>query len=147
MAPYLYLFISEAFSFFLNRPNARVRGLVVPHACKDFLDSTYVDDNVLYLQGNDANLQQAEIRIERFCKASGGKINWNKHRGFWVSSNSCSVWCPNVDFQWVPNGMVVKYLGFLVGVEIQKNHQLEQVRDKIRKKNLVMGINKAFPCR
>ena len=44
------------------------------------------------------------------------------------------LWCPNADFQWVPNGMVVKYLGFLVGVETPKNQQLEQVKDKIKKK-------------
>ena len=78
LAPYLYLFISEAFSFFLNRLDAGIRGLVVPHSCKDFLDSMYADDTILYLQGNDANLHQAEKWIELFCKASGGKINWNK---------------------------------------------------------------------
>ena len=30
--------------------------------------------------------------------------------------------------------MVVKYLGFLVGVESKQNQQLEHVKDKIRKK-------------
>ena len=45
---------------------------------KDLLDSVYADDIMLYLQGNDANLQQAERRIELFCKASGGEINWKK---------------------------------------------------------------------
>ena len=50
-------------------------------------------------------------------------------RGFWVSPNPWPLWCPNADFQWVPNGMAVKYLGFLVGVEIQKNQRLGQVKD------------------
>ena len=63
LAPYLYLFISEAFSFFLNRSDARIRSLVVPHASKNLLDSKYADDTMLYLQGNDANLQKAESRI------------------------------------------------------------------------------------
>ena len=148
LAPYLYLFISEAFSFFLNRPDAGIRGLVVPHACKDLLDSMYADDTMLYLQGNDANLQQAENRIELFCKASGGKINWNKSRGFWVSPNSWPNWQPNADFQWVPNGRAVKYLGFLVGIEIQKNQQLEQVKDKIRKKLRVWAsVKLSLACR
>ena len=74
LAPYHYLFISEAFSFILNRTNTRIRGLVVPHACKDLLDSKYVDDTMLYLQGYDANLQKAEGWIELFCKALGGKL-------------------------------------------------------------------------
>ena len=118
----------------MNRPDARIRGLVIPYASKELLDSEYADDTMLYLQGNDANLQKAEGRIEWFCKASGGKINWNKSRGLWVSSNPRPLWCPNVDFQWVPTGMSVKYLGFLVGVETPKNQQLEQVKEKIRKK-------------
>ena len=92
LAPFLYLFISEAFSFFLNRPDARIRGLVVPYVGKDLLDSMYANDTMLYLQGNDANLQQAERQIESYCKASGGKINWNKSRGFWVSPNLWSLW-------------------------------------------------------
>ena len=87
LAPYIYLFIAEAFSFFLNRPDAGIRGLVVPHAGKELLDSSYADDTMLYLQGNDDNLQLAERQIELFCRASGGKINWNKSKGFWVSSN------------------------------------------------------------
>ena len=77
LAPYLYLFIAEAFSFFLNRPDAGIRGLVVPQAGKELLDSSYADDTMLYLQGNDDNLQLAESRIELFCRASGGKINCN----------------------------------------------------------------------
>ena len=113
-------------------------------ACMDLLDSMYADDTMLYLQGNDANLQQAENRIELFCKASGGKINWNKSRGFCISPNPWLLWCPNAEFQLVPTRMVVKYLGFLVGVEIQKNQQLEQVKDKIRKK-LRLWASVSFP--
>ena len=104
--PTFYLFISKAFSFFLNKPDVGIRGLAVPLVGKDLLNSMYVDDTMLYLQGNDANLHQVERRIELFCKASGGKINWNKIN--WP------LWGPNADFQWVPNGMTVKYLGFLV---------------------------------
>ena len=69
MAPYHYLFIVEAFSFFVNRPNAGIRGLVVPNAGKELLDSSYADDTMLYLQGNDDNLQLAERQIELFCRA------------------------------------------------------------------------------
>ena len=146
LAPYLYLFITEAFSFFLNRSDEGIRGLVVPHASKDLLNSEYADDTMLYLQGNDANLQKAKSRIELFCKVSRGEINWHKSRGFWVNSNPRPLWCPNSDFQWVPNGMAVKYLGFLVGVETPKNQQLKQVKDKIRKKLWMWAqTRKAFP--
>ena len=60
LAPYIYLFITKAFSFFLNRLDAGIRGLVVPHESKDLLDSEYADDTMLYLQGNDDNLQKIE---------------------------------------------------------------------------------------
>ena len=44
------------FSFFENKPDARIRGLVVPHAGKELLDSSNADDTMLYLQGNNDNL-------------------------------------------------------------------------------------------
>ena len=69
LALYLYLFVLEAFSFFFNRTDARINCLVVPHASKDFSDSEYVDDTMLYRQGNDDNLQLAERQIELFCRA------------------------------------------------------------------------------
>ena len=84
------------------------------------LNSEYPDDTTLYLQGNGNTLQKTEGQIELFCSVSVGGINWNKSRGSWVSSNPQTIWCLDVDFQWVPNGMVVKYLGFLVGVETPK---------------------------
>ena len=40
----------------------------------------------------------------------------------------------DIVLKWAPNGMTLKYLGFLVGVETPKNQQLEHVKDKIRKK-------------
>ena len=49
LAPYLYLFIGGAFSFFsffLNRLDAGIKGLVVPHTIKELLDLAYADDTM-----------------------------------------------------------------------------------------------------
>ena len=55
-----------------------IRGLVVPHASKDLLHFEYADDTMLYLKGNDANLQKVEGRIELFAKHQGGKLTGTK---------------------------------------------------------------------
>mgnify|MGYP007129921476 CR=1 FL=1 len=68
-----------------------------------------------------------------FVKRREGNLIGTK-AAFWVSPNPWPLWCPNVDFQWVPNAMVVKYLSFLLGVEKPNHHQFEHVKDKINKK-------------
>ena len=80
LAPYLYLFITEAFSFFLNRSDAGIRGLVVPYASKDLLDSEYADDTMLYLQGNDA--RRLKDGLSGFAKRQRGKLTGTKVEDF-----------------------------------------------------------------
>ena len=52
----------------MNRSDEGIRGLVVPHASKDLLNSEYADDAMLYLHGNDANVHKAEGQMDLFCK-------------------------------------------------------------------------------
>ena len=56
LAPYLYLFVTEAFSTYLQAPTSGLRGLPIPNATGDLLLSEYADDTVLFLQGDEENL-------------------------------------------------------------------------------------------
>ena len=88
------------------------------------LDSEFADDTMLYLQGNEANLERAHIAVHLFCKASGSSINWNKSKGFWNSSEAEPVWKPNVEFRWIDKGEDTRYLGTWIGVDIDKRIHL-----------------------
>ena len=81
LAPFLFLFITEAMSAFFNNQGANLHGLSIPNSRKSLLDSEFADDTMLYLQGNEANLERAQSAIDLFCKASGASINWNKSKG------------------------------------------------------------------
>ena len=134
LAPYLYLFVTEAFSAFLQAPSNGLRGLPIPNATEDLLLSEYADDTVLFLQGDDANLQRAEHLVEDFCQAAGAKINWDKTQGLWFSEQEKPRWHPHADFAWVPDGTTFKYLGFTMGRAIPKGAQLSHVQAKLSKK-------------
>ena len=49
LAPYLYLFVTEAFSTYLQAPSNGLRGLPIPNATEDLLLSECADDTVLFL--------------------------------------------------------------------------------------------------
>ena len=130
LAPFLFLFITEAMSAFLNSQTANLHGLSIPNTRKSLLDSEFADDTMLYLQGNEANLGRAQIAIDLFCKASGAAINWNKSKGFWISSEAEPIWKPNADFRWIAKGEGTRYLGTWIGVDIDKGIQMQQIQAK-----------------
>ena len=134
LAPYLYLFVTEAFSAYLQAPTSGLRGLPIPNATEDLLLSEYADDTVLFLQGDEENLQRTEHLVEDFCEAAGAKINWDKTQGLWFSKQEKPRWQPHADFMWVPDGTMFKYLGFMMGRSISKGAQLAHVQAKINKK-------------
>ena len=71
---------------------------------KSLLDSEFVDDMMLYLQGNETNLERTQMAINLFCKALGASINWNKSKGFWISLEAEPAWKTNVEFRWLVKG-------------------------------------------
>ena len=158
LAPYLYLFVTEAFSAYLQAPTNGLRGLPIPNATKDLMLSEYAGDTVLFLQGDEENLQRAEHLVEDFCQAAGAKINWNKTQGLWFSEQETPRWQPHVDFTWVPSGTTFKYLGFTMGRSIPKGAQLAHVQAKISRKlnqwsrsklsfaGRVLVANQVLPC-
>ena len=54
-----------------------------------------------------------------------------------VSSNSTTPqWSPHLDFQWIPEGTSIRYLGCQVGLNIISELQVASLLLKIRKKLL-----------
>ena len=70
LSPFLFLFITEAMSAFFNSQGENLHGLSIPNSRKSLLDSEFADDTMLYLQGNEVNLERAQSAIDLFCKAS-----------------------------------------------------------------------------
>ena len=40
---------------------------------------------VLFLQGDEENLQRTELVVEDFCKDIGAKVNWDQTQGVWFN--------------------------------------------------------------
>ena len=110
--PTLFLFFAEAMSSFLTAQDTGLQGLHLPSREEmELLDSEFVDDTTTYLHGHEANLARFQLALEQFCDTSGAKINWHKSCGFWVSGDALPQWTPNAQFQWIPPGRAVRYLG------------------------------------
>ena len=50
LAPYVYLFVTEPFSAYLQAPSSGLRGLPIPNATEYLHLSEYADDTILFLQ-------------------------------------------------------------------------------------------------
>ena len=56
LAPYLFLFVGEAFSAFLNRNTLYIKGIQWPGMEEAVLDCEFANDTTLYVLGDDKNL-------------------------------------------------------------------------------------------
>ena len=84
LAPYLFLFVGEAFRAFLHKNRLSIKGIQWPSVKEVVLDCEFADDTTLYVVGDDKNLCNVQNVIHDFCDASGAIINWHKLVGFWI---------------------------------------------------------------
>ena len=125
MAPYIFLFFAEAMSSYLSDVVVGIQGLRIPHTTEELLDTEFVDDKSLYVQGTKTNLRMVEKALEVFCLGSGApKINWSKTIAFWVSELPLPSWMPHCEFRWIPKGTAVRYLGCQIGIKIAPQLQI-----------------------
>ena len=111
-----------------------MQGLRLPWREEELLDSEFADDTAAYLHGHEANLVRFQLALEQFCDASGAKINWHKSCGFWVSEDALPQWVPSTQFQWIPPGRAVRYLGCQVGLDLTAEQQIAPLLLSIRRK-------------
>jgi hypothetical protein len=99
----------------LEDPRYTIEGLTLPRGGR-IRDQTFADDTILYLKGEQANMDKTQGVLETFCKAFGAKINWNKSVAIWASRRK-RAWCwgQEVGLKWILEGEGVRYLGVQVG--------------------------------
>ena len=136
LAPTLFLFFAEAMSSFLGSQMVGLQGLRLPLCEEDMLDAEFADDTAVYLQGREDNLARFQGALERFCDASGAKINWHTSCAFWVGSGEPPQWSPDAQFRWVPAGIPIRYLGCQVGLDLTAEQQIAPLLLSIRRKLL-----------
>ena len=136
LAPTLFLFFVEAISSFLASREVGLHGLRLPIREEELLDAEFADDIAMYLHGQEANLRCFERALETFCDASGAHINWHKSCGFWIGQRDPPQWLPSAQFQWIPAGTSVRYLGCQIGIHLLAEQQIAPLLLSIRKKLL-----------
>lgn len=134
-APYLYLIISDVLDYIVNSDVYGIKGLRLPDGSTVRI-SCFADDTALYLTGIPENLRKAFLVIEKFGAASGAKLNWDKSRAIWASSEARTwSWGEELGLQWVAYGDTVRYLGFPFGANLAPKDLdgkvLLQVRTKL----------------
>ena len=133
LAPYLFLFIGEAFSAFLHKNKLSIKGIQWPGVEEVVFDCEFANDITLYVVGDDRNLCNVQNVIHDFCDVSGA-INWHKSVGFWFGEGLTPTWCLDVRFRWIPKGSLGIYLGCRVGINLPPKAHIQPLLLSLRKK-------------
>jgi hypothetical protein len=123
-------------STYLLAQDVGIKGITIPLKTKEVFDAEFADKTSLFLKGNNNNLVKAEQAIQEFCLASRAHINWNKTVGLWISQSDPPSSLPDPNFQWIPKGTAIRYLGCQIGVELFAKQQLAPLLMNIRRKLL-----------
>ena len=107
---------------------------------QQLLDSEFLDDTANYVQCNDDILRKLLVVVEELCLAFGGKINWHKSLGFWVSQNPLPTWMPSHEFKWVPKGTTTCYLGCHVGLHVNADMLVASLLLNLRRNFLLWDL-------
>ena len=137
LAPYLFLFFAEALSSFLCSQSTPIPGLHLPIAVgqqTELLDCEYADDTLLITEFSEDTLDRVRFLIDRFCLASGARVNWNKSSGILFGTDARSDWGVADGFTWLQPGQSCRYLGFQIGLDVTPAQQFTPVLDSIRRK-------------
>lgn len=83
LAPFLFFFVAEAISSYLQDHDTHLQGLQLPiHTVKELLEAEFANDTAAYLIGPDENLRHFAATIKEFYLASKAQIKCRKSCGF-----------------------------------------------------------------
>ena len=82
------------------------------------MDSEYADDTLLITEFSEENLERGRCLIDRFCLASGARVNWNKSSGIILGTDVRTHWGTADGFTWLQPGESCRYLGFQIGLDV-----------------------------
>ena len=74
------------------------------------------------------------IGCRHFSDASRASLNWNKSIGLWVSDVPRPEWYPGPELRWPNNGEPMRYLGYLVGIDLSSEAMLSPLLLSIKRK-------------
>ena len=69
--------------------------------------------------------------IDRFCLASGARVNWNKSSGIILGTDARTHWGTADGFTWLLPRESCRYLGFQIGLDVTPAQQFTPVLDSI----------------
>lgn len=96
----------------------------------------FPNDTALYLVGEGMNLNTTMGILNKFCTASGAKLNWNKTTSIWASPQERTWrWLEDPGITWILAGHATCLLGYPIGFRVPK----EEINNKI-----LLAINKAL---
>ena len=136
LAPFLFLFLAEALSTYLNAEDIGLKGINILLSDKELLELDFANDISLFLDGNGDNLRKAERAIQEFCLALGARINWSKTVGPWIGPTEPPSLTPDPGLRCIPKGTLVRYLGCQIGIDLSREQQIAPLLLSMRQKLL-----------
>lgn len=104
----------------VNDDRHGIIGLTLPDDSNVRIQS-FADDTALFLRGSPHNLQRAFGVLEKFCEASGAKLNWDKSYAIWAPDKERDwSWGEELGLRWLRNSEVARYLGFPFGKRVSQ---------------------------
>ena len=85
----------------VNVQHLNLRGVPVSHSHQCLLDIEFVDDIVVYMQGDMENRKKLESGLSLFSERSNTMINWHKSCAIWLYDDSHPTWCRHPSFMWI----------------------------------------------
>ena len=134
LAPYLFIIAAVTLHYQIDDRYWQIQGLPLPEDAGMMLDTEYVDDTTTYVKGDANNLDRLQSAMNEFCRGLGAKINWNKLVGIWISNKPVVNWAPDPNFRWLRRGEATRYLGFKIGMDIDRSEHYNLLVDKIKAK-------------
>ena len=93
LAVYLYLFVREALSDFINARQQEIQGLALRLPSeRDLVDQEYADDTLIVVLYAMPILDATRSVLDVYCLASGARINWHKSYGMLVGLEDIPTW-------------------------------------------------------
>ena len=116
----------------VNVQHLNLRGVPVSHSHQCLLDIEFVDDIVVYMQGDMENRKKLESGLSLFSERSNTMINWHK---------SCAIWLshalrPHPNFMLINQGVSTRYLGFQIGFNIAHETMIAPIIHSIQQKSI-----------
>jgi hypothetical protein len=68
----------------INDPMHGIEGFMMPDG-SILQEALFADDTNLYFKGIVENMSRVCKVLDRFCQASGAKVNWAKSTAIWAS--------------------------------------------------------------